>query len=119
MNFFADFGETKAEALHQLLPAVDRMLRAHQDGDYQAFAAVATPELLEKVSEQGFQRAHREVASGLGALQSRTFLGALNRAGNPMLLLSARYAGTEDDVLVKVIFGAGTRPPLIDWVWIE
>ncbi|NVK21806.1 MAG: hypothetical protein HWD86_04765 [Kangiellaceae bacterium] len=119
MNFFGTFGLTDKEALQLLLPVVDTALHAHQTGNYQEYLSVITNELARKVSEEGFLKAHRELAPQLGTLQSKSFLASLRRGKNPMMLFSAKFSGTEDDIVINVTFKSGTEPPLIDWLWIE
>lgn len=119
MNYFGTFGETAKEALQLLMPIVDRALHAHQVGDYQAYLSLITKELAGKVTEESFLKAHREIVPMLGSLQSKVFLASLRRGKNPMLLYSAKFSGTKDDVVINVTFKSGTEPPLIDWLWIE
>lgn len=119
MNFFGTFGLTDKEALQRLLPVVDTALYAHQVGNYQEYLSVITSELAEKVSEEGFLKAHRELAPQLGTLQSKSFLASLSRGNNPMMIFSAKFSGTQDDIVINITFKSGTNPPLIDWLWIE
>ena len=119
MNYFGTFGETDQEALQLLMPVIERALHAHTVGNYQEFVSVITHDLAEKITEEGFIKAHHEIAPQLGTLQSKYFLASLQRGKNPMLLFSAKFSGTEDDVLINVTFKSGTEPPLIDWLWIE
>ncbi|QWU99777.1 hypothetical protein [Francisella salimarina] len=119
MNFFGTFGTTDKEALDLLIPVVDRALYAHQVGDYQEYLSIITSDLAAKVTEKSFMKVHREVAPQLGTLQSKKFLVSLRRDQNPMLLFSAKFSGTEDDVVINVTFKSGTVPPLIEWLWIE
>ncbi len=119
MNYFGTFGETDKEALQLLMPVIDRALHAHRVGNYQEFVSVITSDLARKITEEGFMKAHHEIAPQLGTLQSKCFLASLQRGKNPMFLFSAKYSGTEDDVLINVTFKSGTEPPLIDWLWIE
>ena len=119
MNFFGTFGSTDKEALQLLMPVVDRALHAHQVGNYQEYLSVITSDLAEKITEEGFLKAHREVAPQLGTLQSKLFLASLRRGKNPMLLFSARFSGTGDDIVINVTFKNRTEPPLIEWLWIE
>ena len=119
MNYFGSFGSTEKTALDKLLPTVDHALGAHESGDYDSYLLIITHELSEKVSREGFEKAHTELFPYLGKLGSKTFLGSFKRGLNPMLLFAAKYANTEDDILINVTFKNGTEPPLIDWLWIE
>lgn len=119
MNYFGSFGKDDKQALERLIPVLDQALHAHQVGDYQAFLSVITPELAEQISEDGFAMAFQELAPQLGKLESKSFLAALRRQDNPLLLFAARFAATGDDVLIQAMFKNGTEPPLIDSFWIE
>ncbi len=119
MNFFGTFGSDDKEPLQLLIPVVERALHAHQAGNYQEYLSVITSDLAAKVTKESFMRAHREVAPQFGTLQSKTFLASLRRDENPMLLFSAKFSATEDDIVINVTFKNGTEPPLIDWLWIE
>jgi hypothetical protein len=119
MNYFGTFGTTDKDALQLLMPVVDRALHAHQVGNYQEYLSVITSDLAGKVTEEGFLKAHREEAPKIGSLQSKSFLASLRRGKNPMLLFSAKFSDTEDDIVINVTFKSGTEPPLIEWLWIE
>ena len=119
MNYFGTFGSTDIEALRLLMPVVDRALHAHQVGNYQEYLSVITGDLAGQVTEEGFLKAHREVVPQLGTLQSKSFLASLRRGENPMLLFSAKFSGTEDDIVISATFKSSTEPPLIEWLWIE
>ena len=118
-DYFGSYGSSAEEALGVLEPVVDVALKAHERGDYEAFAGLITEAFRAEVSEAGFRKAYEEIAPVLGSLQSRRFLGAIRRRGNPLLLFAARYAGSVDDVLVQVVFKNGLDRPLIDWMHIE
>ena len=119
MNFFGTFGTTDTEALQVLMPIVDRAMHAHQVGDYSEYSRVITSDLAEKVTEEGFRRAYQDLAPQFGTMQSRLFLASLRRGDNPILVFSAKFSATEDDILVSVTFRNGSQPPLIAWLWIE
>lgn len=107
------------EALQLLVPVVDRAIDAHEVGNYQEYISLATSDLASKITENGFLAAHREVAPQLGTLRSKELLASLRRGNNPMLLFSAKFSNTEDDILINVKFKDGSEPPLIEWLWIE
>lgn len=119
MKYFGNFGTSGQEALNRLEPVLDGALEAHQSGNYADYLSLVTEKLSEKVTEQGFLKAHREIQPGLGKLIGKSFLASLNKNDNPMLIYSARYSETSDDVLITVIFKNNTNPPKIDWLWIE
>lgn len=118
-DWFGSFGFSREEALSVLDPILDKAIEAHASGRYEDYRRVITQSLAEKVSEEGFSKAHREVWPTLGTLISRRFLGALKKQNNPMLLFSARFENTINDVLITVVFENSSNPPLIDWLWIE
>ena len=119
MNYFGTFGSTEEEALRLLMPVVDRALKAHERGNYQAYLSVITADLAKKVSEEGFLRAYREIAPQLGRLKSKTLLASLRRGQDPMLIFAAKYENTQDDIVINITFKNATPPPLITWIWIE
>ena len=101
------------------MPVADQILAAHQDGDYREFKSVITADLSGKVDEDSFVTAHRQIGLELGDLLCKDLLGFFRRDGNPLLLFSAKYSKTEDDVLIHIAFENGSSPPKIDWIWIE
>ena len=119
MGFYGSFGVTKEDALKVLMPVADQIIDAHQNGDYSAFKAVITKDLSSKVDEDSFETAYKQIGFELGNLVSKNLLGCFRRDGNPLLLFSAKYSNTKDDVLVHVLFENGSNPPKIDWIWIE
>lgn len=115
-DYFGTFGKTRAEALEKLLPVVEALLGAHEAGNYKEFCTymneIETP-------EQIFLKGSEELKSTFGCLVSKKFLGALKRKENPMLLFSAKYTATGDDVLITVLFNNGTQPPKGESIWIS
>lgn len=119
MDYFGSFGKTPKEALSKLEPILRTALQSHENGDYEAYSEIITEELKRKLSKENFLKAYKEIAPQLGQLQSLNFLGSLRKNSNPLLLYSAKYSGTTEDVLVSVTFKNETEPPKIHWLWIE
>ena len=119
MNYFGSFGKDETEALRILMPVIDGLLDAHQKGDYDAYSMLVADSLKEKVTREGFKKAHEQIQPTLGNLCSKRFLGSLNRNTNPMLLFSAKYEACADDILINITFVNKSVPPKADWIWIE
>lgn len=119
MDYFGSFGQAPKEALSKLEPVLRTALQSHENGDYEAYSEIITEELKKKIPKENFLKAYEEIAPQLGQLQSLKFLGSLNKDANPLLLFSAGYSETTDDVLVQVTFKNETEPPKIHWLWIE
>lgn len=119
MNYFGSFGRSENEALKTLEPILSKALLAHIEGDFEAYSALISEELASMISESKFKKAHREIQPQLGELVSKKFIASLKKGDNPMLLFSAKYTATLDDVLINVTFKNKTSPPKIDWLWIE
>lgn len=118
MNYFGQYGEEK-EALEILLPVVEQAIKAHQQGDYDAYITLVDDSLAKEIDREQFIQAHQEIHPQLGNIVSKRFLGGLNRGGDPMLLFSAKYELISDDILINITFENGSRPPRIRWLWIE
>ncbi|SMO54876.1 hypothetical protein [Gracilimonas mengyeensis] len=119
MDYFGSFGPTPGEALSVLEPVLRTALQAHEKGEYEAYTEIITEELRAKISKENFLKAHKEIAPQLGEFQSLRFLGSLNKEPDPLLVFSASYSATIDDILIRVAFKNETEPPKIKWLWIE
>lgn len=119
MDYFGSFGDTSKEALSTLEPILRIALKSHRNGDYEAYSEIITDELKKELPKENFLKAYEEIAPQLGQLQSLRFLGSLDKNSDPLLLYSAQYSGTADDILISVTFKNETEPPKIHWLWID
>lgn len=119
MNYFGSYGPDQHHALSQLTPLVEQAIHCHEIGDYDTYLTVITPSLAQQLTREGFAKAHREVAPLLGQCQSITFIAALKRSDNPMLLFRAKYSHSQDDILINATIKNQSLPPRIEWFWIE
>jgi len=109
-NYFGSYGTTKNEALGALDPVVDKVLDALQYGTYEAYIALLTEEFSTKIESSLFRKAHRSISSIMGNLESRSFLCAIKRQNNPVLVYAARYSESDDTILISVTFKNKTYP---------
>ena len=119
MHYFGSFGTSEDEALEKLEPILNRALDAHIKGDFESYSELISDKLAGIISKSGFEKAHKEIQPKLGDLVSKTFIASLKRGENPMLLFSAKYSATSDDILINITYKNETSPPQIDWLWIE
>ena len=119
MNYFNSSGEFQTDTLNQLEPILDIALNAHQTGDYDEYARVATGDLLSDVSRESFDRGYRKVGRPLGLLVTKRFLGAVRKAEGPLLVYAATYSQCDVELVLSVLFTEQDDELKIDWLWIE
>ncbi|MCG8609576.1 MAG: hypothetical protein MI864_03490 [Pseudomonadales bacterium] len=119
VNYFGSLGSNADEALAVVEPIVSDILKSHENGDYDLFSSLITQNLKAKVKPEGFKKAVQENQPTLGIMQSKRFVAALNKGGNPMFLWVARFSKADDDVLINITFTDDKASPKVDWVWIE
>ena len=109
MDYLGSFGQAPKEALSKLEPVLRIALQPHENGDYEAYTEIITEELKRKLPKENFLKAYEKIAPQVNHLQSLRFLGSLDKDSNPLLLYSAKYSGTADDILVNVTFKKRNR----------
>lgn len=107
------------QLLVEFEPIVDALLAAHDEGNYWQFADLATPELLERVSDAAFRRAYEEIRPGMGTAVSRRFLGFQHRRDEHVGIWVGRFSDTDDDILLRVGFTRRYDAWRVSSIWIE
>ena len=119
MDYFGFLGSDPQQALDKVGPILDDLLRAHEKQDYELFACHLAREIRKKVPEQQFLQAARDTHKRLGRCEKRRFLAALRRDDRPMLLWSARFSGSKNDILISMILEQQDDTVAVHWFWLE
>ncbi len=96
-------GSTDAEVKAAAEPLLDNLLSGFNDGDYARYSRDFDATLKEAIPEKKFQDNRRALLQKLGKFQSRQYLGYLNQNQYSVILWKGRFAGTPDDVLIRLV----------------
>ncbi|NVJ90707.1 MAG: hypothetical protein HWE34_03565 [Methylocystaceae bacterium] len=118
-NNFGKLGNTQEEALATVEPMVSGILKAQDDGDYNAFCSFFEDGLREQITEQDFMNNQQSIQSTMGNLAEKEFLTTLQRNGMVGLLYKCRFDGSKDDFIVTITIDDKKEPLKASGIWIS
>lgn len=100
----ADFVGKNDPEVQQVAGAVlDNLLAGYNKGNYAQYAKHFDDTLREAISEKKFLQVRQELMKKLGKFTEKEYLGFLNQKRYTAILWKAKFAATEDDILIKLV----------------
>lgn len=84
-------------------PLLMSLLRAIQEGDYDAFVANGTPEFTAAMAPQMLTGLHKQLGKRMDKGYAAHYLGHLRQQGNDVLLWKMAFDDKDDDRLIKLV----------------
>jgi hypothetical protein len=110
-----DNGQVKAVAE----PILDNLLTGFNQGNYAQYSKDFDPTLREAIPEKKFQQVREELLKKLGAFKSKKYLGFLNQQAYTAVLWKGAFAGTKDDVLIKLVLSKRQDKVVVIGLWFQ
>lgn len=118
-HYFGALGKDPIEALAKVTPLVDAIMKAQDEGDYDAFVANFEDAMKEAVSKSDFEANSAQIKSTMGALKEHNFVCTLKRQGMLALVYKCIFDGSEDDFLITITVNDQTQPVKAAGIWIS
>jgi len=118
-NYFGKLGGTQEEALAKAEPIVAGILKAQDEGDYEAFCSFFEGPLAQNVSKADFQKNQQHIVSTMGTLKEKMFVTSMKRADLIGLVYKCKFTETDDDFMVTITINDNSDPIKSTGIWIS
>lgn len=85
-------------------PAVERMLTATNEGNYEKFSQDFDAQMKAAMTEQKFKESSAQIKSQLGDYQAKQLVAADKIQGNTRAVYSAKFTKAQKDATVTIVF---------------
>jgi Protein of unknown function (DUF3887) len=100
-------------------PILDNLLAGFNQGNYAQYSKNFDATLREAIPEKKFQQVREEILKKLGAFKSKKYLGFLNQQAHTVVLWKGAFAGTKDDVLIKLVLSKRQDKVVVIGLWFQ
>jgi hypothetical protein len=100
-------------------PILDNLLAGFNKGNYAQYSKDFDDTLREAIPEKKFQQVREDILKKLGAFKSKKYLGFLNQQAYTVVLWKGAFAGTKDDVLIKLVLSRRQDKVVVAGLWFQ
>jgi hypothetical protein len=100
-------------------PILDNLLAGFNQGNYAQYSKDFDATLREAIPEKKFQQVREDILKKLGAFKSKKYLGFLNQQAYTVVLFKGAFAGTKDDVLIKLVLSKRQNKVVVIGLWFQ
>jgi hypothetical protein len=118
-NHFGKLGNDQIQALQKAQPIVNGILKAQDDGDYDAFCAYFEGPLKQNITRDDFHKNQQNIANSMGHVIKTHFVTSLKRTGLVGLVYKCKFSKSDDDFMVTITFNDTVNPPMATGIWIS
>lgn len=115
----AAIGQTDKEVQAVAEPILDAVLTGLNDGNYALYAQYFDSTMKNAIPEKKFLKVREDIAKKMGKYQSRTYLGFLKKANLTLAIWKARFSGSDDDVLVRLVLSPHGDKVEVAGLWFQ
>ncbi|MEJ5330976.1 MAG: hypothetical protein WHT07_12575 [Desulfobaccales bacterium] len=112
-------GNNDREVQAAVEPLMDNLLAGYNHGDYRTYSRDFDDTLKEAMPERKFRETRESLLKKLGPWQSRQYLGYLNQNHYTVILWKGRFAGTPDDVLIRLVASRRGERVVVTGLWFQ
>jgi hypothetical protein len=112
-------GQNDQEVKNVAEPMLANLLAGFNEGDYAKYSRDFDETLKEAISEKRFQKVRGDILKNLGKYKSRNYLGYLQKNRTTLVLWKGKFAGSEDDVLIKLVASKRGDKNVVVGLWFQ
>jgi hypothetical protein len=98
-------------------PILDNLLTGFNKGNYPQYSKDFDDTLREAIPEKKFQQVREDILKKLGPYKSKKYLGFLNQQAYTVVLWKGAFAGTKNDVLIKLVLSKRQDKVVVVGLW--
>jgi hypothetical protein len=98
-------------------PILDNLLTGFNKGNYPQYSKDFEDTLREAIPEKKFQQVREDILKKLGPYKSKKYLGFLNQQAYTVVLWKGAFAGTKNDVLIKLVLSKRQDKVVVVGLW--
>jgi hypothetical protein len=116
----ADFvGQDNSEVQTVADPILDTVLKGFSEGDYELYSQYFDDTMKDVISKKKFLQVRKDILKSIGAYESRSYLGYLQKGKTTVVLWKGKFANTADDVLVKLVLSRRGDQAKVLGLWFQ
>ncbi len=100
-------------------PLVEGLLAGFNRGDYALYSQNFDATLREAIPEKKFQQVRADILKKLGTYTDKKYLGFLTQGAHTIVLWKGAFAGTRDDVLIKLVLSRRPDGVKVVGLWFQ
>ena len=100
-------------------PILDNLLTGFNKGNYAQYSKDFDATLREAIPEKKFKQVREDILKKLGTYKSKKYLGFLNQQAYTIVLWKGAFAGTKNDVLIKLILSKRQDKVVVVGLWFQ
>jgi hypothetical protein len=100
-------------------PILDRVLKGLQEGDYDLYAQNFDDTLKDMISKKKFLQVRNSISKSIGAYESRSYLGYLQKGKTTVVLWKGKFSRSADDVLIKLVLSRRGDQTKVLGLWFQ
>ena len=100
-------------------PILDNLLAGFNQSNYAQYAKDFEATLREAIPEKKFQQVREQLLKKLGAFKSKKYLGFLNQQAYTVVLWKGVFAGTQDNILIKMVLSKRQDKVVVVGLWFQ
>lgn len=100
-------------------PILDNLLAGFNQGDYAKYSKDFDAALREAIPEKKFQQVREDILKKFGKYREKNYLGFLNQEPYTVALWKGAFAGTQNDILIKLVLSKRQDKVLVVGLWFQ
>lgn len=116
----ADFvGQDNREVQAVADPILDTVLKGFKEGNYGIYSQYFDDTLKEAITAKKFSQVRDQILKSIGAYESRSYLGYLQKGKTTVVLWKGKFAAGADDVLIKLVLSRRGDQTKVLGLWFQ
>ena len=100
-------------------PILDNLLAGFNQGDYAKYSKDFDAALREAIPEKKFQQVREDILKKFGKYREKNDLGFLNQEPYTVALWKGAFAGTQNDILIKLVLSKRQDKVVVVGLWFQ
>lgn len=100
-------------------PILDNLLAGFNQGDYAKYSKDFDAALREAIPEKKFQQVREDILKKFGKYREKNYLGFLNQEPYTVALWKGAFAGTQNDILIKLVLSKRQDKVVVVGLWFQ
>jgi hypothetical protein len=112
-------GQNNSEVQAVANPILDGILQGFKKGDYGLYSQNFDDTLKDVISKKKFMQTRNQILKSIGAYESRSYLGYLQKGKTTMVLWKGKFSNSADDVLIKLVLSRRGDQTKVLGLWFQ
>jgi len=112
-------GSSDAQIEKTADPILDNILKGMAEADFDAYVRDFGEAVRNVIDKDGFHKSLKATKALFGQYKSRTYLGFFNKRKMTVVLWKARFDGTDDDVIIKLVLSKNGDKIEVGGLWFQ